>query len=197
MTISDASRAQSRARRDDRREAILDRLIDLFCAEGFRHLGLDEMARHGRCSKSSLYELGTSKDQITTAVVRAFFRRATERIEARVDGARPADAQIRQYLELIAAELAPASPAFYEDLDAFAPAREVYEQNTRIAADHVHALVLDAIGPRSRLDAEFVGAVAGLVMEAIHRRDLERLTGLDAGAAYRALSNLISAGIRP
>jgi hypothetical protein len=59
-----------------------------------------------------LYAVAPSKEQLITAVVRAFFRRSTKRIEQRL-GAEPAAARrIGAYLEVIAAELAPASPAY-------------------------------------------------------------------------------------
>lgn len=47
-------------------------------------------------------------------------------------------ARIGTYLEAISAELAPASSAFFADLDMFTPAREIYAHNTAIAARRVH-----------------------------------------------------------
>lgn len=178
-----------------RREALFDRLIPLFAAEGFLDCGMDDMARQARCSKTSLYLIGDTKEQIIVAVVRAFFRRATASIANSLDHRSSPVEQIAQYLTLIAEYLAPATPRFFEDIDNFAPARDIYQQNTRIAADVVRALVLDAIGPSSPLDAEFVGTVAGLVMNAIHRKEIDAQTGLDDASAYRALAALIVAGV--
>lgn len=178
-----------------RREALFDRLIPLFVAEGFLNCGMDDMARYARCSKTSLYLIGDTKEQIILAVVRAFFRRTTASIAVSVDPSTSPVEQIAAYLTLIAESLAPASSRFFADLDAYAPARDIYQQNTRIAADVVRSLVLEAIGPSSRVDAEFVGAVAGLVMNAIHRKEIEVQTGLDDASAYRALTTLIVAGV--
>ena len=41
-----------------RREELLDRLVELFLAEGFRHLTLGDLAARLHCSKSTLYALG-------------------------------------------------------------------------------------------------------------------------------------------
>lgn len=183
------------AHTEARREVLLDRLIPLFVSEGFLDCGLEDMARKARCSKSSLYIIGDTKNQIIVAVVRAFFRRATASIAGSVDPNTTPVARIHRYLTLIAESLAPASPRFFEDLDAYAPARDIYQQNTRIAADIVRALVLEAMGPSSPVDAEFVGMVAGLVMNAIHRKEVEAQTGLDDASAYRALATLIVAGV--
>lgn len=179
-----------------RRDEVLDRLIDLFLRDGFRSLSVDDMARWARCSKRTIYTLGDSKEQVVLAVVRGFFRRCTSWIADRVNLIDDPIAQIGDYLRLIAQALAPASPQFFIDVDAFAPASEIYRQNTRAAAEEVQRLVREALGKRSRMDAEFIGAVAGIVMHAIHRKELEETAGLDDAAAYHALADLIVAGVR-
>ncbi|MCD0451782.1 TetR/AcrR family transcriptional regulator [Actinocorallia sp. API 0066] len=174
-----------------RREELVAGLIEVFLARGFLRLGVADLAAALRCSKSTLYVVAGSKEQIIVTVVRAFFRRATGRVEAAV--AREGDPRVRVgvYLRAISVELAAASPVFFADLAAFAPAREVYRRNTAIAADRVRELIAAASPGR---DAVFAGAVAGLVMEAVHRGDLRELTGLDDAAAYRALAALLLAG---
>lgn len=179
------------ARRDD----LIAQLIELFLEHGFATMSIEEIARALKCSKSTLYTVEGSKQEIIVTVVRAFFRRATERVEARVrtDGA-PAQ-RIGSYLMAIAEELAPASPTFFGDIDGFTPAREIYRNNTRIAAGRVQELMFEALPESSRIDAVFVGTVAGQIMEAIHRGEIGTATQLDDSAAYRALANLIVAGI--
>jgi AcrR family transcriptional regulator len=178
-----------------RREALFDSLIPLFLDEGFFDLSMGDMARHARCSKSSLYLIGDTKDQIVVSVVRAFFRRATEWITADLDPEKSIDSRIATYLRRIAEALSPASQRFFVDVDAFTPARQIYQQNTRIAAEYVQSLATEAVGQRSLVDAVFVGSVAGIVMSAIHRKEVEELTGLDDASAYRALASLIVAGV--
>ena len=173
-----------------RREALIGRLMDVFLDRGFAELSVADLAALLRCSKSTLYSVAASREQIIAAVVRAFFRRATERVEAALDPAAGPRERVGAYLRAISEELAPASPAFFADLDAFAPAREVYEQNTAFAVRRVQGLVREASGDA---DAAFVGAVAGQVMESIHRGEIKARTGLDDSAAYAALASLIVA----
>ncbi|MFF5258115.1 TetR/AcrR family transcriptional regulator [Actinomadura viridis] len=185
-------RADGGRRQEDgrRRDEFVDRLIALFLERGFADLGIADMAAALRCSKSTLYTVAPSKEQIIVTVVRAFFRRATARVEARLDaGADPRD-RLAAYLRAISDELGPASPAFFADLTDFVPTREVYRQNTLIAAGRVRRLVREA-SPAG--DAAFVGAVAGLVMESIHSGEIRAATGLADSAAYAALADLISA----
>ena len=72
------------------RRQLLDELIELFLAEGFLELGVGDLAARLRCSRTTIYQVADSKEQIVLAAVRGFFRRAAERIEARGGGrARP------------------------------------------------------------------------------------------------------------
>lgn len=177
-------------RAERRRAELVERLIEVFLDRGFAALSVAELAAVLRCSKSTLYAVAASREQIIVTVVRAFFRRATERVEAVVDASAGPRERVGAYLRAISAELAPASPAFFADLDAFAPAREIYKRNTLIAARRVQELVREA-APGA--DAAFVGAVAGQVMESIHRGEIKAQTGLDDSAAYAALASLIVA----
>ena len=116
-----------------RRQAeLLDQLEELFLAEGFARFTLDDLALRLRCSKSTLYALAGSKEQLAQRVVKHFFRKATAAVEA--DTVTEGDPALRvtAYLNAVAAALAPAGPAFHRDLDSFAPGREVYERNTAL-----------------------------------------------------------------
>jgi AcrR family transcriptional regulator len=182
-------------RHSARREELLNGLIAIFLAEGFTRFSVEDLAARLQCSKSTLYAVAPSKEQLIAAVVRAFFRRATERVEARLAAEDNPIGRIGVYLDAIATELVPASAAFYADLDAFAPAREIYSQNTAIAAGRVQDLVRDAERPGRPVDAVFIGAVAAQVMESIQQGQMQALTSLDDAAAYRALKVLIVAGV--
>lgn len=183
---------QTRSAVSSRTDTLLDGMIDIVLAEGFIGLQMSDLAARLNCSKSTLYAIAPSKEQLLVSIVRTFFRRATERVESAVDPAASAVDRIDAYLSAVAAELAPASPAFFADLERFAPAGDIYRQNTQIAAARVQELVLEAA---PGIDPTFLGAVARLMMESIHRGDISRATGLDDSAAYRALAQLILAGI--
>ena len=103
--------------------------------------------------------------------------------------------RIRAYLMAIATELAPASPEFFADLDAYAPTREIYLENTRIAGERLKAIIQECVPAASQSEALFIGSVAAGVMTAIHRGEIEAVAGLDDSAAYRALARLIVAGV--
>src|SRR3954463_1599798 len=195
MTSLDNRSTRSQARREE----LLDELVTLVLAEGFGTVTLDELARRLRCSKSTLYGLAASKEQLVVAVVKRFFQRATTVVEERV--AVPADhrERISAYLLAVAEQLQPARPAFFADVAAFAPARELYERNTRSAAARVQQLVAEGVaaGTIRPVHASFVGAAVASGMAALPRGEVTHATGLDDAAAYRELADLVVAGTAP
>ena len=195
MTSLDTRSSRAVARRAE----LLDELVTVFLAEGFATFTLDDLARRLHCSKTTLYGIAASKEQLVVAAVKRFFQQATAAVEH--EASAPADHRdrISAYLLTVAAQLQPASPAFFADVAAFAPAREIYERNTRAAAARVQQLVSDGVaaGTVRPVHASFVGVAVAAVMSAIHRGDVTVATGLDDAAAYRELADLVVTGIAP
>lgn len=181
----------------DRRAELLDHLVDLFLAEGFRGFGIGELAARLRCSRTTLYAVAPSKEQIVLLAVRAYFRRAAARIETRVRAEPDPGARLHVYLTAVADELAPASAAFHRDLSAYPPAAEVYEDNTALAARRVQELVTAGVeaGAMRSVDAVFVGAVVARVMTGIQTGTIGAATGLDDAASYARLADLVMRGL--
>ncbi|WP_067680766.1 TetR/AcrR family transcriptional regulator [Nocardia miyunensis] len=180
-----------------RRTELFDALVDLFLAEGFAHLTLGDIAARLRCSKSTLYTLAGSKEQLVRAATVHFFRRATEEVEARVRPITGARQRIVAYLSAVGAELSTASDRFMTDLDAFPPAREIYERNTRIAADRVRELIDEGVtaGEFRGVHAAFAADLTATMMVRIQQGGVRDRTGLDHADAYRELATLLTAGI--
>src|ERR687894_1921125 len=101
---SDAGGAQLTRRQAE----LLDQLEELFLAEGFARFTLDDLAVRLHCSKSTLYALAESKERLALRVVKHFFRKATDAVEAQtVTEADPAR-RVTAYLSAVARALAPA-----------------------------------------------------------------------------------------
>lgn len=195
-TTTVLSRSPS-ARMTTRQFELFDQLMALFLTEGFLGFTLDDLAVRLRCSKSTLYALAPSKEQLTIAVIVQFFRRAAERIEARISAEKDALSRIGTYLRTVAEELRPASSRFHDDLAAFAPARHVYERNTQLAAERVRALIAEGVhsGQFRQVHAEFVGAAIANIMASIQRSDLALSQPLSDADAYQELASLVLHGI--
>ncbi|MFJ2667532.1 TetR/AcrR family transcriptional regulator [Nocardia fluminea] len=180
-----------------RRTELFDELVALFLAEGFAHLTLDAIAARLRCSKSTLYTLAGSKEQLVTAATVHYFKCATETVEAGVAATSGPRERITAYLTAVGAALTDASEQFMTDLDAFAPARDVYERNTRIAARRVQQLIDDgvAVGEFRGVHAAFAADLTATMMARIQQGDVRTGTGLDDAAAYRELASILTHGI--
>lgn len=180
-----------------RRAQLLDALVDLLLREGFAHLTLDEIAARLRCSKSTLYSLASSKEQLVRAATVHFFRNATERVENEVAQASGAHARIRAYLDAVGEQLRPASTRFMSDLAASEAAGQVYERNTELAAARVRELITEGVdaGEFREVNAAFVADVTAATMVRIQRRQVAETTGLDDAGAYRELAALVTNGL--
>jgi AcrR family transcriptional regulator len=181
-----------------RRQAeLLDQLEELFLAEGFAGFTLEDLAVRLHCSKSTLYALAGSKEQLAHRVVKHFFRKATAAVEARTVSEGDPARRVTAYLNAVAVALAPAGPAFHRDLDSFPAGREVYERNTAMAADRVRELIAEGVaqGRFREVHPALIADTVTTLMFRIGRGDTARATGLDDAAAYRELAALLLHGI--
>ncbi len=180
------------------REALLDDLLALFLAEGFAHFTLAELAARLHCSKTTLYALGASKEQLIANALKRFFRTAAERVEARTAAAKAGADRIATYLRAVADELRPASAAFMADLAAATRAREIYERNTVLAARRVSELIAEGVAAGAFRDvhAAFVADTVATSMQRIQTGQVRAATGLGDADAYDELAALVLDGIR-
>lgn len=181
-----------------RRDELLAGLRELFLAKGFMGFGIGDLAEHLRCSRTTLYSVAPTKEQIVLTVVRSWFRDAAATVESAIERSTDPVERIELYLKAVAGALAPASAQFHADLQTFAPAGEVYRQNTELAGRRVQGLVSEGVreGVLREVDAVFVGAVAAQVMRAIQTGRMAEATGLDDAEAYERLAGLLIHGLR-
>lgn len=181
-----------------RQTRLFDDLLALFLQEGFSRLTLDDIASRLRCSKSTLYVLAASKDDLVRRVTVHFFKRATTAVEAALAQSENPGQRVAAYLTAVGKELAIASEVFMADLSAFAPAREVYEANTGAAAKRVRELVEDGVdaGAFRAVNASFAADLIATMMVRIQQRGVATATGLSDAEAYTELATLLTYGLR-
>ncbi|GGS15490.1 MULTISPECIES: TetR/AcrR family transcriptional regulator [Actinokineospora] len=180
-----------------RQSAVLAELLALFLREGFAGFTLDDLAARLHCSKSTLYALAPSKEQLARRVVSRFFRDATERVEKRVAEAADARGRISTYLHAAADELKPASDRFVADVAAFASTQAVYERNAKAAAARIRAFIQEGVaeGLFRDVHARLVGEMAGWLIEGIQTGVLGRRAEVSDAEAFAALSDLLLGGL--
>jgi AcrR family transcriptional regulator len=191
-------RASSPRRRPTARQrALLADLEGLFLAEGFAQFTLDELAGRMRCSKSTLYALAPSKEQLAVKVVAHFFKGAAELLEERIEGIDDARKIIGEYLAGISEYLNRASAAFMADIAEFAPARATYELNSRAAAGRIRAFIAKGVrdGVFRDVHASLIAEMAGLLIEGIQTGVIGSRTSVSDAEAFNALSDLLLGGL--
>ncbi len=190
---------ESRTRRQPtaRQRALLSELEALFLAEGFSQFTLDDLAARLRCSKSTLYALAPSKEQLAVKVVTHFFKGAAELLEERIAGIDDARKILGEYLAGISEYLNRASAAFMTDIAEFGPARDAYQLNSRAAAARIRSFIDLGVtdGVFREVHARLIAEMAGLIIEGIQTGVVGRRTGVTDAEAFTALAELLLSGI--
>jgi AcrR family transcriptional regulator len=182
-----------------RRSELVASLVDLFLEDGFAQFTLGDLAERLRCSKSTLYAVGYSKEQLTVNIVVEFFRAATDAVEATTAAAGPEPSdRLVAYLRGVAQALRPASATFMRDLAAHPATATVYERNTQAAATRVRDLISEGVssGAFRAVHGQFVATVVAETMHQIQTGAIHDLTGLHDADAYDQLADLVLNGVR-
>jgi AcrR family transcriptional regulator len=183
----------TRGPRTARQVDLLDRLVELMAAEGFSQFTLDDLAERLRCSKTTLYALAPTKQQLVVEVVKQYFRSAVVTVEARVAAVEEPPARVVAYLDAVAEYLQPLSRSFMDDLSAFAPAAEVYRQNTAAAAERIRGLIAEGVdtGAFRPVHAAFVAEIVAVAMFEIQRGEMFARLEMSDAEAYAELASLV------
>src|SRR3954451_12139473 len=102
MTTSTVRPSAEDATMTRRQAQLLDQLEELFLADGFARFTLDDLALRLHCSKSTLYTLASSKEQLALRVVKHFFRKAAAAVEAQTITELDPALRVTAYLNAVA-----------------------------------------------------------------------------------------------
>lgn len=196
-TPTSASPSTTRTADAEKRLRVIERLEGAFLADGFSSTTIDELCRKLRMSKSTLYLVGDSREQIIEAVVRHFFAQATVGIEAAVAAQRDPRTRIVTYLTGVGTEMSRNSPAFYTDMVSYPPTERIYRINSDAAAARVRVLIDEGVtaGVFTSRHADFAAHAVALLVDGVHSGRLLEATGLSAGEAFIELGELIINGL--
>jgi AcrR family transcriptional regulator len=184
---------RSARHRTSRQLELLDRLVAIMAAEGFSRLTLDDLAARLRCSKTTLYGLASSKQELVVEVVKQYFRVSAEEVEARVDGVDGSVQRVVAYLDAVAERLGLLARPFLDDLAEFGPGAEVYRRNTAIAGDRIRQLIAEGIdsGAFRPVHAAFTAEMVAATMFGIQRGEMLARLKMGHSEAYAELATLV------
>ncbi len=180
-----------------RQRTLFHNLLSSFLTEGFEFFTIDGATKRFYCSKSTLYALGSSRDDIIRRILISFFKEVTRRTEAALKFHRSPKAALEQYFLAISAALKPASPAFMRDLARKPVAREIYQTNTTAATKIISNLIAQgaASGEFSTESPAFIAALITNAMEGIQLGTYADF--VSAPQAYEQLGKLLIQGLTP
>lgn len=181
-----------------RREDLLEQVTNVFLAEGFTSVSVDDLARQMRCSKATLYAIGATKEQLVVAATRHFFRTEADRIEQAVAEHDEAQVKITTYLQGVAQAMRRNSAPFYADMVSYAPTAQIYARNTARAAERIQEMIDDGVraGAFRAANGAFAAQVVALAIEAVQSGTLLERTGLSAAESFAELADLLFNGLR-
>lgn len=178
-----------------RQRTIFTNIYNDFLAEGFAAFTIDGAASRYKCSKATLYALGSSRNEVVRRVLIAYFQQAAHRTESVIQTSRTARQALTRYFAEIAAVTKPASTQFWQDMTKDAVAAEVYQVNTDAATKRITDLVRSGIasGEFRETNPEFAALVINATLERI--QDGELPEDLPTPEAYAELGRFVLSGI--
>ncbi|MBU3067755.1 TetR/AcrR family transcriptional regulator [Nocardia sp. NEAU-G5] len=178
---------------EERRDEILQRLENIILAEGFAALTIDEIAGRLQCSKSTLYGVAPSREQLIIKTFERVFRVRAEKIDRQARAAGAPRERIINHINGVRDEMATLSRACYTDMRAFEPADDLYRRNAHASADRLREFIDEGISDGSfrPANAEFLGLAVNLLLEAVLDGTFADRLQLSDADAYVEITTLI------
>jgi AcrR family transcriptional regulator len=180
-----------------RRSELIAQMQALFLAEGFSTLTIDDLCARLRCSKTTLYSVAGSREQIIQAVVRHFFAESAAAIEIEVTQHTEPSARIVTYLAGVGSAMRRNSAEFYLDMVSYQPTAAIYRINSDAAARRVRELIDEGVaeGAFTPGYANFASHAVAVLIDGVQSGRLLEATGLTAGEAFTELGEILINGL--
>lgn len=143
---------------------MLGELETVFFKEGFRSLTIQELAARLHCSRSTLYDLAPSKDELVLLVIDRLLQRVGRQAMAQVRALDDPLRRLHAYMSTASAALSPGAQAFSADVAAHPGAHRLFQDHYRYATSVCAELIQEGIDREvfreidARLVAEFLYA---------------------------------------
>ena len=128
-----------------RQEEVLDIVEAVFLRDGIKGVRIGELAAEASCSRSTLYELAPSKEDLLLLVLdrmmRRIMRRGAQAIEQAAD---PVD-RVRAMMTSGALDLAALGPRFLEAIRRHPPARLLFDRRIADGRDTLERLIEEGV----------------------------------------------------
>ena len=124
-----------------RQREFFNSLLRDFLEEGFESFTIDNASKRYHCSKSTIYGLGTTRDEILSRILVSYFKEVTRRTTPDLASTKSYRDAFVEYFDNIKDSLSAASPKFMQDLASDPVAHDIYTVNTQAATRIIHNLL--------------------------------------------------------
>jgi AcrR family transcriptional regulator len=182
-----------------RQAQVLDVVEAVFLREGIKAVRIGELAAEASCSRSTLYELAPTKEDLLLLVLdrrlRRIMRRGAQAIE---DAADPVD-RVRALMTSGALDLAALGPGFLEAIRRHPPARLLFDRRIAEGRGTLERLLEEAIGADELRPVNVPVVAEAMITLVLRFTDPEfiRASGPQFKDGLAALVDVFLDGVRP
>jgi AcrR family transcriptional regulator len=180
-----------------RAERTLDALEEIFLREGFRRISVGDLAARLHCSRRTLYELASTKEDLFLLVVDSFLRRIRRRGDEEIRTQSEPASRIERYLAPGISESARASNLFFADVAGLPAAKRMLDEHQRMRMAGLREIIGDGAhhGIFRGFDAHLVAEVFSSAYRRVSQPDFLASANLSITEAYAELSRLLRHGL--
>jgi AcrR family transcriptional regulator len=131
-----------------RQKEVLDVIETVFLREGIRGVRMGQLADEAGCSRSTLYELAPSREDLLLLVLDRMMRRIEQRGAEAIAAAEDPVARVRAMLTSGALDFATLGPGFLDAVRHHPPARLLFDRRIAEGRDALETLIEQARSPR-------------------------------------------------
>lgn len=180
------------------RDQLLDQIVAIIMAEGFAHLKVGEIASRLRCSRSTIYALAPSKDEVFVLALNRLADRAQE--EALGASSAPglsAAERIIAYTQTTNEWQNRCSMQLWADINAIPAAAAAFAEQNAEGVDVVEGYIEDGVrtGEFRRVNAKFHAHIIRAASAMTRDPEVLRETGMTSGEAMAELGRAITVGL--
>lgn len=180
-----------------RREELLDQLEAIVLQEGFEHLRVGALADRLRCSRSTLYKLAESKEELITLIFERYADKALADASDSADQLSNPAEKIMRFSDVVDRHQARGSVAFWRDVHAHPQVADSLSQTRAKGYLLIKGYLDDGIeiGEFREANTSFVAHLVWLGAAATRDPDLLERLGVNRAEANHELLQLILYGM--
>lgn len=182
-----------------RQEEVLDIVEGIFLRDGVKAVRIGELAAEASCSRSTLYQLAPSKEELLLLVLDRMLRRIMQRGAKAIAAAGDPIDRVRAVITTGALDLGAFDPRFLEEVQRYPPARLLFDRRIADGRAALEGLIDEAVAA-GQLRPVNVGVVAEAIVTVVLRftdPEYVRATRADPRRELAELADILIEGLRP